>query len=109
MKEYMGSNSGKKIHLNIEGEMTIRHMEEFNLMISLAIASGLDIEIDLSQVTEMDKAGLHVMLAAKFESIVRGSRLILVGQRSAVVREIMESNELTGILDAPVFADKRYA
>lgn len=80
------SKSSKEIiRLPIEGEMTIFLAQELREAIMPVIASSDEIEIDLSQVTEIDAAGMQLMVAAKLEAILRGKSLRYVGHSKSVL------------------------
>jgi anti-sigma B factor antagonist len=93
--------SGNKLHISIEGEMTIYRAAELKDMISSALASNEDIEIDLSRVSEMDSAGLQLMLASKLESMVRRTELSFIGHSQAV-REVLDICDLGGFFGDPI-------
>jgi len=99
MKSRKISNCDGKVHLDIEGEVTVNRMEEIAAMINPALASGRDIEIGLSQVTQMDKAGSHFMLAIKIRSLLYGSQLNVVGCKAAVVQEYLGVGALKVFFD----------
>ncbi len=87
-------------HLGIEGEMTIYTAAQLyaELVPFLALASPLD--IDLSQVTEIDGAGLQLLMLAKRETLRTGVALQLSGH-SQVVLEVFELCDLAGTLGHP--------
>lgn len=93
--------SGEKVSLNIEGDMTIYRAANLSEDIAQALDSGRDVEIDLSRVSEIDGAGLQLMLAAKRESKERGSSLSFVGH-SPVVREVLDLCDLGEYFGDPV-------
>lgn len=95
------ANSENNIHLFIEGEMTIYRASELKDMIGPALASNQNIEIDLSLVTELDSAGLQLMLSSKIESAVRGTKLSFLGH-SPAVREVLDLCDLGGFFGDPV-------
>lgn len=94
-------NAGEKINFAIEGELTIYRVSGIHENISKVLASGNAIEIDLSHVTEIDGAGLQLLLAAKLESFARDAQLTLVGHSNAV-REMLDLCDLGGFFGDPV-------
>lgn len=82
--------------LAIEGEMTIFRAQELKELILPGIEGNEEIEIDLSQVTEIDGAGLLLMISIKLEVQQRGKRLRFVGHSGAVT-------EAVDICDLPTF------
>ena len=101
MTEKEKSKSSETMHLSIDGEMTIYRAAELKELISPALASGHDIEIELSHVTEMDSAGLNIMLAAKLESIALGTHLSVVGHSQAV-QEVLDMCDLGSFFGDPI-------
>lgn len=101
----MGSQARMKkkeiIYLSIDGEMTINRAAELKDLIVPALTSDQDIEIDLSRVTELDSAGLQVMVSSKLESIVRGTTLSFVGH-SPAVREVLDLCDVGGFFGDPM-------
>ncbi|MEW6563646.1 MAG: STAS domain-containing protein [Pseudomonadota bacterium] len=90
-----------KVHLAIEGEVTIYRAIELKEQILAAVAGAGEVEIDLSRVTEMDSSGLQIMVAAKLESILRGHRLSFSGHTQAV-QQVIDLCELGGFFGDPV-------
>lgn len=89
------------LHLDIAGEMTIQRAAELKEQLLTALRSNRPIEIDLSRVSEMDTAGLQLMLSSKLESIVRGTRLSFVGH-SAAVQDVLNLCDLGGFFGDPM-------
>lgn len=87
-------------YLGIEGEMTIYTAAQLYAELApfLALASPLD--IDLSQVTEIDGAGLQLLMLAKRETLRTGVALQLRGHSPAVL-EVFELCDLGGTLGHP--------
>lgn len=77
--------------LHIEGEMTVSSAASVRDEILAALPSGGadEIEIDLSGVTEIDTAGLQIMLQLKRKC---GARLRLVNHSPAVLQILDLSN-----------------
>ncbi|WPP02475.1 STAS domain-containing protein (plasmid) [Pseudomonas sp. HR96] len=63
--------------LVIAGEMTIYTASDWSTRLLPLLSSAGDIAIDLSQVTEMDAAGVQLLMLAKREALRNGSRLHL--------------------------------
>lgn len=87
--------AGEKISFAIEGELTIFRVSDIREGVSKVLDSGNEIEIDLSHVTEIDGAGLQLLLAVKLESFARDANLTLVGH-STPVREVLDLCDLGG-------------
>ncbi|OAI25048.1 lipid asymmetry maintenance protein MlaB [Methylomonas koyamae] len=80
--------------LTIEDELTIFTAAEQKTGLLNFLGSGDDLEINLSQVSEMDTAGLQLLILAKRESARTGKALRFV-MHSKVVLEILELANLT--------------
>lgn len=70
----------------IEGELTIYTVADWQARIASAFASDADQStvIDLSRITEIDTAGLQVLLVAHRTAAARGRRLRLTTPASSV-------------------------
>ena len=77
--------STKVARLPIDGEMTIFRASELRAVIMPMIDNNDEIEIDLSRVTEVDGAGMQLMISAKLESILRGKNLHYFGHSKPVL------------------------
>lgn len=89
------------LRLALEGEMTIYRAAEIKQQLLPAFDNAGKIEIDLSNVTEIDGSGLQLMLGAKLESILRDIPLSFTGH-SAVVQEVLDLSDLSGFFGDPV-------
>lgn len=86
--------------LAVEGEMTAPLVEELKEAILPVIANSWEIEIDLSRVSEVDCAGLLMMMAMKLEAITWGRDLYFI-RHSEPVREILGLWDLGRLFNAP--------
>jgi anti-anti-sigma factor len=75
-------------HFDIEGEMTIFRAEELKEAILPLIANNDEIEIDLSKVTEIDGAGLQLMISVKLEAWQHQKELHFIGHSAPVTSAI---------------------
>jgi anti-sigma B factor antagonist len=75
----------KSAVLRVEGEMNIYKAAELKQMLLAAIAPGETLEADLSGVTEMDTAGLQLLMLAKKTAQGGGGDLKLLNHSPAVV------------------------
>ncbi|OWW21907.1 STAS domain-containing protein [Noviherbaspirillum denitrificans] len=71
--------------LRLEGEMNIYKAADLKQMLMAALPEGGTLEADLSGVTEMDTAGLQLLMLAKRTAQQRGGDLRLVNHSPAVV------------------------
>ena len=89
--------------LHISGEFTIFRAAEFK---QTMFAEPLATEIDLSGVTEMDSAGLQLLMLAKTTAQEQGRELRLVGHSDAVI-DVFELLNVAGYFGDPVVMDSR--
>lgn len=88
--------------LAIAGEFTIFTARELHERLLAALADvASDIEVDLSGVTEIDSAGLQLMIAAKREAAAQGKALHFTGHSPAVV-ELLDFCDLAGYFGDPL-------
>jgi len=82
----------------IDGELTIYRATELRDALKTVIAGipdGHDLEVDLSAVTEMDSAGVQLLVAAKKTARASGRELHVTG-RSPAVEEVFGTLRLAG-------------
>lgn len=77
-----------------ESEMTIYTAGEFKASLEQALAGCERLEIDLAEVSEMDTAGLQLLLAARRKAENSGKALCLKGHSEAV-RQVFELCNVT--------------
>jgi anti-anti-sigma factor len=80
---------GDTAQVQIDGELTIYTAADLAAQLLPCLGNTPHMELDLSQVTEMDGAGLQLLLIAQREAPKAGSRLTLTA-RSKTVRETLE-------------------
>lgn len=85
----------------IEGEMTIYNALELKDQLLAPFDQWAHIEIDLAGVSDIDAAGLQLLVMAKTEAVARGIDLRLVGH-SPVVLEVLELCNLENFFGDPV-------
>lgn len=92
--------------LAIEGEMSIYRAAELKPLLLEALVKTTSLELDLSGVTELDTAGLQVLMLTKQTALSQGRELRLVGHSPAVI-EIFEMLDLASYFgDALVIAPR---
>lgn len=96
----MNPSPAKQALVKLEGELTIFNAREMADMLLAPFPASLGIEIDLSGVTEIDSAGLQVLIAAKRLADDRGTALTFTGHSPAVL-EILDLTDLLGFFGAP--------
>jgi anti-sigma B factor antagonist len=87
-------------HLAVEGEMTIYTATELKSELAPHLSQA-QIEIDLSQVSEMDSAGLQLLILAKREA-TRGERILHLTGHSQAVLEVMDICNMAAYFGDPV-------
>lgn len=89
--------------LAINGEFTIFTATACmtRLLEAIRQSGGADIEVDLSDVTEIDTAGLQLMVLAKREAAALGRTLRFVGHSTAVL-DLIDLTGLAGFFGDPV-------
>jgi anti-sigma B factor antagonist len=88
--------------LHIEGPMILARAIELRDAILGALSQQCSVELDLSDVTELDSAGVQLLLMAKSAAAARDRELRLVGQSSVVLRTL-ELLRLDAHFGPPVF------
>ena len=81
----MARKNKQVMQFPIEGEMNIFMAQELREAIMPVIAKSDEIEIDLASVTDIDAAGLQLLVSFKLESILRGKTLRYVGHSKPVL------------------------
>ncbi|HLA34976.1 MAG TPA: STAS domain-containing protein [Rhodocyclaceae bacterium] len=88
--------------LAISGELTIFTANEIKQQLIAAITQPLrEIEVDLSQVSEVDSAGLQLMVMAKREAAAHDKTLKFTHHSSSVL-DILDLCDLSGFFGDPV-------
>lgn len=80
-----GDASGCKAVLRIEGEMTIYRADELKQSLLAAMREAPFLEIDLSAVTEIDTAGVQLLMLVRKAAEANGHALRLIAHSAAVV------------------------
>ncbi len=87
--------------LRIEGEMTIYRAAELRQTLLAALAQTEELEVDLSAVTELDGAGVQILIAAKKEALAT-RRILRLCAHSPAVLEVFELLDLAGYFGDPL-------
>jgi anti-anti-sigma factor len=82
--------------LTINDELTIYTAAEQKLKLLVFLTAGDDLEINLANVTEIDTAGLQLLILIKREAAQLGKSLRFT-MHSKTVLEVLELANLTGI------------
>jgi anti-sigma B factor antagonist len=88
--------------IRVTGEMTVYTAAQLKQpLLDAVAASGANVELDLSQVSEFDTAGMQLLLLARRETFAAG-RELWIGATSAVVQENLTLCGANGMrADAP--------
>lgn len=92
--------------VEIKGELSIFTAAILRQQLLDALDRDMDVEVDLSAVSEMDSAGMQLMVAAKREAGVRNKSLRFTGHSPAVF-DILELCDLSGHLGDPLLIQSR--
>lgn len=85
----------------VDGEMTIFVAEELHHALQEPLSKGLNIDFDLSNVSEIDAAGLQLMVLAKQACVKSGSQLNFLNHSTAV-QDVLELTDLGGYFGDPI-------
>jgi len=88
----------------LEGEVTIYNARANRDRVLKAARSASKITVDLSRVTEIDTAGVQLLLALKADCVRRGQGLSLVGHTAPVVGALDRYN-LSGVFGDPMLLE----
>ncbi len=92
--------SASATSLRIEGELTIYRAAELKHALLEPLAAG-SVELDLSAVTEIDSAGVQLLMLAKREASLHDCEFRLANH-SAAVLEVFELLDLAGYFGDPI-------
>ena len=92
---------GGKQRLNWVDNLTIYHAQEHKERLLAALDAGSGLELDLSQVGEIDTAGLQLLILAKQEAARKEKSMAIVAH-SPAVRETLDFCNLTAFFGDPV-------
>ena len=87
--------------VSVEGEMTIFAAQEIKAALEEPISKAGEIEFDLSNITEIDGAGLQIMLMAKIKCMERGTKLRFTGHSQPVL-EVLDLTDLGSFFGDPL-------
>jgi anti-anti-sigma factor len=94
--------------LTLQEDMTIYHAQAQKKQLLDALAAADALELDLSQVAEIDTAGLQLLLLLKREAQKAGKSASIVAHSQAV-REVIEFCNLAAYLGDPLVIPAREA
>ena len=89
------------MHIEIKGELSIYTVAALRQQLLDALDGAAEVDVDLSEVSEMDSAGMQLMVAAKREAALRDKVLRFSGHSPAVF-DVLELCMLSGHLGDPL-------
>lgn len=92
--------------IDILGDLNIFNAAEQKQRLLAALEAGNEVEVNLSEVSEIDSAGIQVMVAAKREAANRNT-LLRFTDHSPAVFDILELCDLAGHLGDPLLIHSR--
>lgn len=72
----------------VEGELAIYRAVEFKDRLLAALSAAGEVEVDLSQVNEMDSAGVQLLLLTRREAMASGKRLRITATSQAAAEAL---------------------
>ena len=94
--------------LRIDGELNIYRATELKELLLTPLYQGISLEVDLSGVSEIDTAGLQLLMLAKRTAREHGCDLRLAAHSPAVL-DVFELLDLAGLFGDPLLMPARAA
>jgi anti-anti-sigma factor len=94
-------SAGAAAVLRLNGELTIYRAAELKPLLLQALDSAAQLEIDLSDVTEIDTSGVQLLMATKRRAQALNRELRLSGHSAPVV-EVFELLDLAAFFGDPL-------
>jgi anti-sigma B factor antagonist len=95
---YSAEKTGR---IALDGEMTIYTAADLKARLLNALAEGEELEVDLSGVSELDSAGLQIMVLLKREAGDQSKRVRFVDHSQAVL-DVLDLTDLGSVFGDPV-------
>ena len=102
----MDPNTASIHRLALCEDMTIYHAQAQKEQLLGALAAAPSLELDLSQVAEIDTAGLQLLLLVKREAATAGKAFSLTAHSNSV-REVIEFTQLGSYFGDPMLISAR--
>lgn len=94
--------------LRIEGEMTIYRAAELKQALLASLDQAEELEIDLTAVTELDSAGVQILILAKKQALEKHRKLRLIAHSPAVL-DVLDLLNLAAYFGDPLVIPSRFA
>lgn len=88
--------------MRMEGELTIYTASATKALLMPVLEKCSNLEIDLSQVSEMDTSGLQLLMLAKRECVARKGNMNLTGHTQAVL-DVLDLCNMSQYFGDPVW------
>ena len=98
---YAAENPSERNRMGIAQDMTIYHAEGLRTELLAGLAGSTAVELDLSQVAEIDTSGIQLLMLAKRESLKQGKTLSIVAH-SPAVQEMLDFYNLAAFFGDPL-------
>jgi anti-sigma B factor antagonist len=95
------SSEGEVNQVEAGEELTIYHAGQLKESLLAGLSQGEALEVDLSQVGEIDSAGVQLLVLLKREAAAAGKRLSLVGHSPAVL-SVLDLYNMSGYFGDPL-------
>lgn len=95
------SEGSAVMRLELEDDLTIYNALALKERLLTALASAQELELDLSQVSEIDTSGFQLLVLAKREAQRQSKTLRLVAH-SAAVREVLDLYNMVAYFGDPL-------
>ena len=92
--------------IDILGDLNIFNAAEQRQRLLAALEAGSEVEVNLSEVSEIDSAGIQLMVAAKQEATAQKKTLCFSGHSPAVL-DTLDLCDLTAYFGDPVLLHSR--
>lgn len=100
MKISVHKNNNKAL-LAFEGEMTIYHAADIKQQLLAALNENAELELDLAQISDMDSAGVQVLMLAKREASLN-DKILQLSAHSKAVLDVFELFNLAAYFGDPL-------
>lgn len=94
------------LRMVVDRDMTVYHALELKHSLLDALLRAAALEVDLSQVREIDTAGIQLLMLAKRESQKQGKSLAIIAH-SPAVREALDFYNLAAFFGDPLVIPAR--
>ena len=98
--------TSRTIPLRITGALDINSSKQIHRTLLQRLEAGTDLEVDLSEITGCDAAGLQLLFSARKSALLRGTSFTVGAMSPAVARTFaeagMDPTQLRGLPNASI-------